>query len=66
MPIFELPAVEKIEITTLGDNHIDFTSLQKTGTISRAAPFAGGRMDRPIIAEHGFCALIRCQIVLTG
>jgi 7,8-dihydropterin-6-yl-methyl-4-(beta-D-ribofuranosyl)aminobenzene 5'-phosphate synthase len=61
MPIeIMLKEVDKVEITCLVDNNVDVL-LPNIGVAHRPA-LTGSWYDKPLIAEHGFCAALTLQI----
>ena len=52
-------AVERIEILTLQDNYIDITVRDDNDVVTRAAAIKDGEIKNSILAEHGFCVLVR-------
>jgi 7,8-dihydropterin-6-yl-methyl-4-(beta-D-ribofuranosyl)aminobenzene 5'-phosphate synthase len=54
-----LKEVEKAEITCLVDNNVDV--LLPSTQVARRPAIAKNWYDRPLIAEHGFCAAITLQ-----
>ncbi len=59
MTTLSLPAVERIEILTLQDNYIDITARDDNDVVTRAAAVKDGEIKNSILAEHGFCVLVR-------
>lgn len=53
-----LREVEKVEITTLVDNVVDML-LENNDNVKRAPRLRDGEPLRPLLAEHGFSAIIR-------
>ena len=51
--------VDRVEILTLQDNYIDMTATDNSAMIHRAGTRVAGEIRKPILAEHGFSALIR-------
>jgi 7,8-dihydropterin-6-yl-methyl-4-(beta-D-ribofuranosyl)aminobenzene 5'-phosphate synthase len=59
MAPYPLKAVDKCEIMTLQDNYIDITSGDNSDIIRRANAFKDGSIRTSILAEHGYCAVIK-------
>lgn len=55
-----LKAVEKVEVTCLVDNNVDV--LLPNTEIARRPILAKNWYDKPLIAEHGFCAALTLHI----
>jgi 7,8-dihydropterin-6-yl-methyl-4-(beta-D-ribofuranosyl)aminobenzene 5'-phosphate synthase len=51
-----LREVEKVEVTCLVDNNVDV--LLPSTDVARRPPIAKNWYDKPLIAEHGFCAAL--------
>jgi 7,8-dihydropterin-6-yl-methyl-4-(beta-D-ribofuranosyl)aminobenzene 5'-phosphate synthase len=51
--------LDRAEILTLQDNYIDMTAKDNSAMIYRAGTRVAGKIRKPILAEHGFSALIR-------
>ena len=51
--------LDRVEILTLQDNYIDMTATDNSAMIYRAGTRVAGEIRKPILAEHGFSALIR-------
>lgn len=51
-----LSEVEKVEITCLVDNNVDV--LLPSTEVARRPPITKDWFDKPLIAEHGFCAAL--------
>ena len=51
-----LREVEKVEITCLVDNNVDV--LLPSTEVARRPPITKNWFDKPLIAEHGFCAAL--------
>lgn len=54
----KLREVDRVEITTLIDNTIDLL-LENTDTVKRPPRLRDGKPTPPLLAEHGFSALVR-------
>jgi len=54
----KLNEVEKVEILTLEDNYIDMVALDNSAVVTRAVPVKDMKIINPILAEHGFSALV--------
>lgn len=59
MAQFTLKAIDQCEIQTLQDNYIEITAGDNSEIISRAAAVKEGSIRTSILAEHGYCALVR-------
>ncbi|GAB4332956.1 MAG: MBL fold metallo-hydrolase [Candidatus Abyssubacteria bacterium] len=57
-PMMNLREVERVEITTLVDNVVDVL-LENDDHVKRAPRIRDGQPAPPLIAEHGFSALIK-------
>lgn len=55
-----LKDVEKVQVTCLVDNNVDI--LLPNTEIAHRPVIAKNWYERPLIAEHGFCAAITLQI----
>jgi 7,8-dihydropterin-6-yl-methyl-4-(beta-D-ribofuranosyl)aminobenzene 5'-phosphate synthase len=55
-----LKEVEKAEITCLVDNNVDV--LLPNTTVARRPAITKNWYDRPLIAEHGFCAALTLEV----
>jgi 7,8-dihydropterin-6-yl-methyl-4-(beta-D-ribofuranosyl)aminobenzene 5'-phosphate synthase len=51
--------VDKVEILTLQDNYIEMTAGDSNNIISRARPLKAGEIRASVLAEHGYCALVK-------
>lgn len=51
--------VDKVEILTLQDNYIDITAGDNSDVVSRARPLKDGEIKASVLAEHGYCALVK-------
>ena len=51
--------VDKVEILTLQDNYIDITAGDNSAVVSRARPVKDGEIRASVMAEHGYCALVK-------
>ena len=58
MKALKLNKLDRIEILTLEDNYIDIVAGGNSSVIKRATSLRGGRR-MPVLAEHGFAALIK-------
>lgn len=56
---FELKEVDQVEVLTLQDNFIDIAAGDGTPIVQRASSEDGRGNRVSILAEHGFCALLR-------
>ncbi|MEW6186402.1 MAG: MBL fold metallo-hydrolase, partial [Thermodesulfobacteriota bacterium] len=54
-----LNEVDKVEIMTLQDNYIEITAGDNSEMIHRAAAVKEGNIRNSILAEHGYCALVK-------
>lgn len=54
-----LKEVEKVEVTCLVDNNVDV--LLPGTEVARRPPIAKNWYEKPLIAEHGFCAALAVQ-----
>lgn len=59
MTTVNLKPVEKIEIITLSDNHVDLAAMDGSDIVTRAMPLKGNEFKNSILAEHGFAAVAR-------
>jgi 7,8-dihydropterin-6-yl-methyl-4-(beta-D-ribofuranosyl)aminobenzene 5'-phosphate synthase len=59
MMAIRLNEIDRVEILTLQDNYIDMTATDNSAMIYRAGTRVAGEIRKPILAEHGFSALIR-------
>lgn len=58
MAQFKLNQVDKLEIWTLEDNHVDLLSGDSSAIIARALPVKDMQLTNSILAEHGFSAIV--------
>ncbi len=61
MAQYPLKAVDKCEILTLQDNYIEITAGDNSEIIKRAAVVKEGNIRQSILAEHGYCAVVKTQ-----
>jgi 7,8-dihydropterin-6-yl-methyl-4-(beta-D-ribofuranosyl)aminobenzene 5'-phosphate synthase len=59
MSYVSINEVDKVEILTLQDNYIEMTAMDNTAVVSRAMPLKAGEIRASILAEHGYCALVK-------
>jgi 7,8-dihydropterin-6-yl-methyl-4-(beta-D-ribofuranosyl)aminobenzene 5'-phosphate synthase len=59
MAQFPLNPIDKCEIQTLQDNYIEITAGDNSEIISRATAVKEGSIRTSILAEHGYCAVVR-------
>lgn len=59
MSAYRLQILDQVEILTLQDNYIEITAGDNSEIIRRAAAVKEGNIRNSILAEHGFCALVR-------
>lgn len=59
MAINVLNEVDQIEILTLQDNYIELTAGDNSEIIQRAAAVKEGNIRNSILAEHGYCAVVK-------
>jgi len=56
-----LNEIDKCEILTLQDNYIEITAGDNSKIIKRAAAVKEGNIRQSILAEHGYCAVVKTQ-----
>jgi len=59
MAMHKVNECDKIEILTLQDNYIEITAGDNSEIITRAAPVREGSISQSILAEHGYCAVVK-------
>jgi 7,8-dihydropterin-6-yl-methyl-4-(beta-D-ribofuranosyl)aminobenzene 5'-phosphate synthase len=59
MAPYPLTAVDQCEILTLQDNYIEITAGDNSDIIHRAAAVKEGSIRTSILAEHGYCAVVK-------
>jgi 7,8-dihydropterin-6-yl-methyl-4-(beta-D-ribofuranosyl)aminobenzene 5'-phosphate synthase len=59
MAQIKLNVVDKVEILTLLDNHVDLTAMDNNDVVTRAMPLQDGKFKKSLLAEHGFSAIVR-------
>jgi 7,8-dihydropterin-6-yl-methyl-4-(beta-D-ribofuranosyl)aminobenzene 5'-phosphate synthase len=59
MSPYAVNEVDKIEILTLQDNYIEITAGDNSENITRAAAVKEGSVRQSILAEHGYCAVVK-------
>ncbi len=59
MAQYPLTAVDQCEILTLQDNYIEITAGDNSDIIHRAAAVKEGSIRTSILAEHGYCAVVK-------
>jgi len=57
-----LREAEKVEILTLQDNYVDITVTDNSAVISRPRPLKAGEIRNSVLAEHGYCAMVRITV----
>ena len=61
MEHYQLNEVDKVQILTLQDNYIEITAGDNNKIIKRAAAVKEGNIRQSILAEHGYCAVVKTQ-----
>ena len=59
MAQYPLNEIDKCEILTLQDNYIEITAGDNSEIIKRAAAVKEGNIRHSILAEHGYCAVVK-------
>jgi 7,8-dihydropterin-6-yl-methyl-4-(beta-D-ribofuranosyl)aminobenzene 5'-phosphate synthase len=59
MPQYILNEVDEVEILTLQDNYIEMTAGDNSEIIHRATIAKEGSIRNSILAEHGYCAIVK-------
>jgi 7,8-dihydropterin-6-yl-methyl-4-(beta-D-ribofuranosyl)aminobenzene 5'-phosphate synthase len=59
MTPYAVKEIDKCEILTLQDNYIEITAGDNNEIIHRAAAVKEGSIRNSILAEHGYCALVK-------
>ncbi|MBI4763305.1 MAG: MBL fold metallo-hydrolase [Deltaproteobacteria bacterium] len=59
MAQYTVNEVDKVEILTLQDNYIEITAGDNSEIIHRAAAVKEGSIRQSILAEHGYCAVVK-------
>ena len=55
-----LKEVEKVEVTCLVDNNVDL--LLPSTEVARRPVLTKNWYERPLVAQHGFCAVLTLQV----
>ena len=59
MASYPLNEADKVEILTLQDNYIEITAGDNSEIIARAAAVKDGSIRTSVLAEHGYCAIVK-------